>query len=63
MPARYFGRTAVGGEKGAIDPLDIDAGVLDGFCGVGDLDQLSDGGFGITERSGLGELHGLCARR
>jgi hypothetical protein len=29
-----FGRTAAGGEKGAIDPLDIDAGVLDGFCGV-----------------------------
>jgi hypothetical protein len=24
-----FGRTAAGGEKGAIDPLDIDAGVLD----------------------------------
>ena len=26
-------------------------------------DQLSDGGFRITEWSGLGELHGLCARR
>jgi hypothetical protein len=58
-----FGRTAAGGEKGAIDPLNIDAAVLDGFRGVGDLDQLSDGGFRITERSGLGELHGLCARR
>jgi hypothetical protein len=32
-----FGRTAAGGEKGAIDPLDIDA---DGLCGIGDLDQL-----------------------
>ena len=32
-----FGRTAAGGEKGAIDPLDIDAGVLDGllYRGVG----------------------------
>jgi len=39
-----------------------DAGVLDGFCGVGDLDQLSDSGFRITERSVLGELHGICAR-
>ena len=57
-----FGRTAAGGEKGAIDPLDIDAGVLNGLCGVGDLDQLSDSGFRITERSGLGELHGICAR-
>ena len=58
MPA-VFGRTAAGGEKGAIDPLDIDAGILDGLCGVGDPDQLSDSGFRITERSGLGEPHGV----
>jgi hypothetical protein len=50
-----FGRTAAGSEKGAIDPLDIDAGVLDGFCGVGDLNQFRT----AASRS----LNGLCSAK
>jgi len=50
-----FGRTAAGGEKGAIDPLDIDAGVLDGSAALA---------ISISFRTAAsGSLNGLCSAK
>jgi hypothetical protein len=50
-------RRGAGIEEGAIDPLNIDATILNGLGRVGDLHQLADGGVGISESALLDELH------
>jgi hypothetical protein len=51
-PGAIFGRAAALLEQERpVDLLDVDAAVLDGLDGVGDLQQLARGGFRISEQS------------
>jgi hypothetical protein len=44
-------------QEGPVDFLNMDAAVLDGLGGVGDLQQCARGGFRIGERAGGGVFH------
>jgi len=58
-----FGREATTAQERSVDLLDMDAAVLHGLDGIGDLHQLARGGVGIIEGVGVDEFRGHNERR
>jgi hypothetical protein len=52
-----FCRAAAGGQKRRVDLLDVNAPVLDGFDGIGDLNELAGGFVGIGVGAFGSEFH------
>jgi hypothetical protein len=50
-------RRSAGPQERHVDQLDMDAAVLHGLGGVGDLDQFLDGGFRVGKRAVFSEPH------